>query len=984
MNSRSQILKWRFGSLLASVISLGADTLPDKVESIAAVDDVERPAVVSVEVPANGSYRAGVVLPFTLNLSENVLVDATGGTPSMALKVGGDTISASYASGTGTNTLIFNYTVQAGNNDTDGIELPAYLSPNGGSIRDAAGNDLIGVLNGAASTTGVFVDTIAPVATGIVRLDSNPTNAASVRFSITFSEPVTGLNSGDFATATMGEGMGGGLVWVSKITETSPAIFDLVVSGLKGTGIMHIILLSYATVYDVAGNRITTNKQSPNYNVDRIAPMVNSVVVPANATYRTGQNLDLSVNFSEPITPNTLGGTPRIPITLDTGGTVFAYLRPGSGTSALTFRLTISAGQLDGNGITVGSSIDLNGGALRDAVGNDLTTALNGMGSTGGVLVDGVAPLAVSLKHADPSPTNASSVRYTLTFSEPVKGVDINDFEMVSFGMPLGTRTSVDSVDSKTYTLLITGLTGDGSFTVFLKTSGSGIVDLAGNSLANSASGPWYLVDRVSPVVTSLAIPAEATYLAGQSLDFTVAFDETVTVDTMGGMPRIAIAMEDGGPAFADYLSGSGSRALVFRMIVANGQADINGVTLASTIDLAGGAIRDALGNAINPALNSVASTTGVRVDAIPPTVAGSGIPNQTLTIGNPAKVVSLLPCFTDIGSTSMTYSVTANSTATKASAIISGSNLTLSPLANGVTNLTIQADDGHGGTVSDTFEVAVGTTTPTPLRIGTTGTLNRQNGLFELTVKVTNTTPRPLNGFRLKVDCSAYQADYPSLRLYNASSPAGSLKVHVDYPFPVAVNSVVSMKLWFYTNTRTFPSLFKPKLSVEVLTTSQVTDTDGEGVQPRIAALANKNILIEFPSVVGRWDRVRYSNDAIRWQDCPVPIQAGTSRMQWIDSGPPFTDVPPAQARSRFYRVNEITAPRTSSGNHHFLRFPIFHCDRWSRQPPELRQRFGHHGASRRLSGPERNLQDQRFMGDPGSRTIPVHGRLRCGGQRL
>jgi hypothetical protein len=132
----------------------------------------------------------------------------------------------------------------------------------------------------------------------------------------------------------------------------------------------------------------------------------------------------------------------------------------------------------------------------------------------------------------------------------------------------------------------------------------------------------------------------------------------------------------------------------------------------------------------------------------------------------------------------------------------------------------------------------------------------------------------------------------------------------YIDYPFPVAVDAVVSMRLSFYTRTRTFPSPFIPKLTIEALTTSQVTDTNSQGVQPRLIRLTDKNILLEFPSVIGRWYRVRFSNDMIHWQDCPVPIKAGTTCMQWIDSGPPFTDVPPAKATSRFYRVNEIVAP--------------------------------------------------------------------------
>lgn len=117
-------------------------------------------------------------------------------------------------------------------------------------------------------------------------------------------------------------------------------------------------------------------------------------------------------------------------------------------------------------------------------------------------------------------------------------------------------------------------------------------------------------------------------------------------------------------------------------MVVAGGQADIDGVTVAPTIDLAGGRIGDTPGNNADPALNSVAATTGVRVDAVPPAVVGSGIPDQRLTTIGSVRAINLLPCFNDIGSASMTYSVTANSAANKASATISGGNLTLLPLA--------------------------------------------------------------------------------------------------------------------------------------------------------------------------------------------------------------------------------------------------------------------------------------------------------------
>lgn len=315
--------------------------------------------------------------------------------------------------------------------------------------------------------------------------------------------------------------------------------------------------------------------------------------------------------------------------------------------------------------------------------------------------------------------------------------------------------------------------------------------------------------------------------------------------------------------------------------------------------------------NSTDVGLRGTAQSATISVNSIndTPTVVSPGLMDQNLEIGSNLSVP--LPArFSDIDGDILSFSVLANSNSSRASATIIGTDLMLNALATGVTSITILADDGLGETISDTFAVSVGTEEPTLLQIGATGALNRQNGLFDLTVNVTNTTPLPINGFRLHVDFSAYLATYPSLRLYNASSPTGSNDVYVDYPYPVATDGVVSLKLSFYTNTRTFPLPFNPVLTVETLASSQVPNTNGGGVQPRIVRLSNGLILLEFPSRVGHWYRLRYSSDMVNWSDSPVPLQAGTTRMQWIDSGPPFTNVPPSEIRSRFYRVSEIAVP--------------------------------------------------------------------------
>src|SRR5690606_9990518 len=83
--------------------------------------------------------KVGDVISVQVNFGENVTV---AGTPQLTLETGSTDRTINYAGGSGTTTLTFNYTVQAGDSaaDLDYISSGA-LALNGGSIRDAAGND---------------------------------------------------------------------------------------------------------------------------------------------------------------------------------------------------------------------------------------------------------------------------------------------------------------------------------------------------------------------------------------------------------------------------------------------------------------------------------------------------------------------------------------------------------------------------------------------------------------------------------------------------------------------------------------------------------------------------------------------------------------------------------------------------------------------------------------------------------------------------
>ncbi|MBL8641760.1 MAG: hypothetical protein JNL76_06540 [Alphaproteobacteria bacterium] len=80
-------------------------------------------------------------------------------------------------------------------------------------------------------------------------------------------------------------------------------------------------------------------------------------------------NIPITVNLSETVD---VTGTPHIPV--DVGGvTRYASYTSGTGTNTLTFTLAPQPGDVDLDGVTVSSPIDLNGGAIKDTKGNDAT-----------------------------------------------------------------------------------------------------------------------------------------------------------------------------------------------------------------------------------------------------------------------------------------------------------------------------------------------------------------------------------------------------------------------------------------------------------------------------------------------------------------------------------------------------------------------------------------------------------------------------------
>jgi hypothetical protein len=101
--------------------------------------------------------------------------------------------------------------------------------------------------------------------------------------------------------------------------------------------------------------------------------------------------------------------------------------------------------------------------------------------------LENIPPTVVSSVRANTSPTNLSSVSFTVTFSESVTGVDTGDFSLTTTGV---TGASVTGVSGSGSTRTVTVNTGSGNGAIRLNViDNDTIMDLASNKLGGTGLG---------------------------------------------------------------------------------------------------------------------------------------------------------------------------------------------------------------------------------------------------------------------------------------------------------------------------------------------------------------------------------------------------------------------------------------------------------------------------------------------------------------
>jgi hypothetical protein len=225
---------------------------------------------------------------------------------------------------------------------------------------------------------------------------------------------------------------------------------------------------------------------------------------------------------------------------------------------------------------------------------------------------------------------NSTTIDYNITFSEAVTGLTSGDFSKSGTGSSSCTIAS-PSGSGTSYAIQLTGCS-----------EGTVILTMAANAVSNTSSqtapssntvAATVTIDRTAPTVTSVAAPANSTYFPANTPTFTVIFSESVTVT---GTPRLTLTVGST-TKYANYLSMSDSKTALFQYTVASNTSefDTDGIAVATSLDLNGGAIADLATNTLTNTSFTAPTLTSVLVaqPAAAPTIDSITATNATLTI---------------------------------------------------------------------------------------------------------------------------------------------------------------------------------------------------------------------------------------------------------------------------------------------------------------------------------------------------------------
>ena len=367
--------------------------------------------------------------------------------------------------------------------------------------------------------------------------------------------------------------------------------------------------------------------------MDVTPPTVTGVEITSNPgsdrTYAADDEIQVTVTFSETVD---VTGTPGLTLELG-GGTRTATYGGGTGTGALVFVYDVADGDSDTDGLGVEGD-SLSGGTIEDTADNTAERDHDGLSANANHKVDGVKPALASTGGAVVNGTTL-----TLNYAEPLDGSskpDTGDFT-VSGGDQTRNVTRVSMSGSTVRLTLSAGVEhGETGIQVSYTPGLKPLRDVPGNQAEalSQESVTNETPDTTAPEVSSLDITSnpgsDETYAAGDDIEVTVTFNETVVVT---GTPQLRLRVGTGTKT-AGYDRGTDSASLVFAYEVADRDEDTDGVSVqANQLRLNGGTIEDEAENAAALAHEALSTQAGQRVDGVKPVFVSAAVDGSSLTL---------------------------------------------------------------------------------------------------------------------------------------------------------------------------------------------------------------------------------------------------------------------------------------------------------------------------------------------------------------
>ncbi|WP_343733985.1 DUF4347 domain-containing protein [Acidovorax sp.] len=248
----------------------------------------------------------------------------------------------------------------------------------------------------------------------------------------------------------------------------------------------------------------TTTADTTNATVDNIAPTVTdgrisiSGATGVGGAFKIGDTVTATWN-------NTAGGdnnsdtisSVTVNFTQFGGGAAVAASN-SSGTWTATYTIVAGAIAATNRNVTV---------TATDNAGNATATS-----DTTNATVDNIAPSVSSIVVSGSPGSGATSMAFTVNFSESVANISTDDFTLVSTGSAAGSIASVSASTGSSVDVNITGISGTGTLKINLN-GGTNIVDGVGNSAPAFTAGSTHTVN----VLTAPSAPTIGTATAGDA-----------------------------------------------------------------------------------------------------------------------------------------------------------------------------------------------------------------------------------------------------------------------------------------------------------------------------------------------------------------------------------------------------------------------------------------------------------------------------------